>query len=202
MRKTFALAAAVCCIAASANSFGATVVTGGGAGRAPTAAEMTGDASLAGKKVYDFFVTTDSDILSVDNVIITGGGASLYQNAAGSDVEPPNPLFLPVFPALGADSWISTPGGTSTAGGGFPNDNSSWFDSSDDGAQNNFQFARLTTSTPSGTFAGRVNTLGPNSSVINTPFSLTFGAAVPEPATLAMTGLALVGMVACSRRKA
>jgi hypothetical protein len=191
------MAAAACCLMA-ANSFGATIVSGGGAGRAPTSAEITNDGSLAGKTVYDFFVNTDSDILSIDNVVITGGGAGLYQNPTGSDVEPPIPAFVAVFPALGADSWISTPGGTSTAGGGFANDNSSWFDTTNDGAQANFQFARLTTSVK-GTFSGRVNTLGSQGEVINTPFSLPIG--VPEPATLGLAGMSLVGLLAASRRR-
>lgn len=199
MRKTFALAAAACCLMV-VNSFGATIVTSNGTlGRAPTPGELGNDASLAGKSVYTFSVTTDSDILSVDNVIIPGGGAALYQNAVGTDTKPPLAAIVAVFPAAGADSWITTPGAsTSTAGGGFANDNSSWFDSSNDGAVSNFQFAQLTTSAK-GTFSFRVNTLGPNSTVINTPFSFQIG--VPEPATLGLAGMSVVGLLAASRRR-
>src|SRR5690349_7666472 len=119
MRKFFLFALA-CLVAAP--SYGAVVtITGGNtqssAGRAPTAAELGSDASLAGKKVYEFTVTTDQDIISIDNIKLTpGGGAQLYQVGiaeGGSDVEPPSPLFVGVFPKLGADSWISTPGATS-----------------------------------------------------------------------------------------
>ena len=35
--------------------------------------------------------------------------AGLYNNALGTDTEPPLDAFVAVFPALGADSWITTP---------------------------------------------------------------------------------------------
>ncbi|HEX6960630.1 MAG TPA: PEP-CTERM sorting domain-containing protein, partial [Lacipirellula sp.] len=98
---------------------------------------------------------------------------------------------------LGSDSWISTPGGTSTAGGGFSADNSSWFDSSNDGAQANFMFARLTTS-QAGVFSGRISVAGATA-VENFEFSLPYG--IPEPASMAMAGMGLIGMIAVGRRR-
>jgi hypothetical protein len=142
--------------------------------RQASAAEIANDASLAGKTVFDFFLTTDGDILSISDVVITlngtTNGSRLYQNALNGDVEPPSPAFVAVFPALGVDSWISTPGGTSGAGGGFANANSAWFDSDNNGPQNNFHFAGLTTS-DNGSFAFLINIPSDDGqSVVNFPF--------------------------------
>lgn len=199
MLRSFSLFALTALLGVS-SSYAATVsLVGDPLGREPTAAELGGDATLAGKKIYEFRVTTDSDILSVDEVVIDLNGATLYQNAFGSDSEPPLPALVAAFPALSADTWITTPApDTAIAGGGFANPGSSWFDSTDNGAQANFLFARLTTA-GMGTFSGRVNTLGPNGSVDNFGFSMIIG--IPEPATIAMAGMGLIGIVACSRRR-
>ena len=73
-------------------------------------------------------------------------GARLQrQQPAGSDVEPPHPAFLTVFPNLDLDSWITTPGPTTLAGPSLPGDGTSiWSDTTDDGPQTNFKFADLT----------------------------------------------------------
>ena len=197
MQKFFSICALALALGVSSAQAATVSFSSNPVGRVPTPAELTSDASLAGKVIYDFFCTTDADILSVNQVIISTGGASLYQNATGSDVEPPNPAFVAIIPALGADSWISTPGGTSAAGGGFANDNSSWFDSENNGAQANFQFARLTTA-GQGVFNGRITVAG-SAGPENFGFSLPYG--VPEPASLAMAGMGLIGMVAAGRRR-
>ena len=66
--------------------------------------------------------------------------APLYQNDLGSDVAPPNPIAFGLNPAAAADSYITTPGTTGMAGGGFGTF-SSWFDTSNDSAQTDFNFA-------------------------------------------------------------
>jgi hypothetical protein len=156
--------------------------------RVPTAAEIGGDAALgvAGMMVNEFFVTTSSDILQFDMVDISIGPASLYQNGTGSDANPPNPAFVVAIPALGADSWITTPtnadnsnnGDTSLAGTGFGDPTSAWFDSDNDGPQTSFKFAQLTT-TGTGLFNGRIFLQDPAAPVI-IPFSLDVGGGDPN----------------------
>ena len=96
-------------------------------GRPTTAAEANNDPTAANKVVHEFRVTTSSDILRVGDVYIEPrAGLGLYNNAIGADTEPPLDVFVGVFPALGADSWISTPGTTALAGaGGMTADNNS-----------------------------------------------------------------------------
>ena len=125
MKNTFAIFASVAMLAAYAYQADAGVIGFSSSVRLPTAAELGSDATLAGHEVWDFFVSTDTDILQIDQVSISAG--PLYQHISGSDANPPNPLFLGIIPALGADSWITTPtnadnannGDTSLAGGGF-----------------------------------------------------------------------------------
>ena len=93
--------------------------------------------------INDYFVTTDADILRIGDVNVV---ARLYNDPLGSDTAPPNPTFVTLFPELGADSFITTPGETAVAGNSEqPFDtNSSFFDSSNDGPVTDFNFARLT----------------------------------------------------------
>ncbi|MEQ8209425.1 MAG: PEP-CTERM sorting domain-containing protein [Lacipirellulaceae bacterium] len=145
--------------------------------------------------VHEFFVTTDGDILRVGDLNID---VALYNNPAGSDTMPPNPLFLPVFPSLGADSFITTPGDTATAGGGLSDQGASFFDSSNDGPQNNFLFARLTTAPgEGGTFSGVISVAGSAGPEVF-PFSFPLG--IPEPTSMMLVGLGLVGLGSVRRR--
>ena len=156
--------------------------------RVPTPIEIQAEPTLGSKTIFEFFVTSDADVLSVDNVEITG---SLFQVPFGSDVEPPLPAFLPVFPHLSADSWITTPGATSVAGGGFANPLSAWFDVSNDGPVSDFMFARLTVPTAEKldfTFRGRMSVAG-DTGVEN--FRFFFLVAIPEPSAALMTAVAL-----------
>ena len=168
--------------------------------RSTTAAEVASDPALAGARVFDFFLTSSADVLSISDVTLTILGGTFYQYGGAADNEPPNPILVNAIPALGADSWISTPGGTSSAGGGFSTPQSSWFDSENNGAQNNFQFARLTTSN---TFFGKFNfrVSVPNDAgdgVENFSFSLD----IPEPASLGMGSMGLMALAAFRRRRA
>ncbi len=160
----------------------------------PVTAAEAGDGAPDGGTVYEFFVTTDLDILSIDRVFVTPA-ANLYNNVTfGSDVAPPNAALIPVFPSLAADSFITTPGTTSSTGGATPFlvPNSAWLDTDSNGAQNNFKFAQLTfgpADAASWTFEGRVNLAG--TAVENFPFAFS---AIPEPSSLVLLGSCLVGL--------
>lgn len=145
--------------------------------------------------VHEFFVTTDGDILRVGELNIE---PPLYNNSTGSDTMPPNPVFVGVFPSLGADSWITTPGDTATAGGGLSDAGASFFDSTNDGPQNNFLFARLTTAPgDSGLFSGVISVAGATGPEVF-PFSFQLG--IPEPTSMMLFGLGLVGLGVTRRR--
>lgn len=190
MKTFFAL---FCFVVLAATQVQAGSVTFTTSSRPVSAAEAAGGAP-AGGTVLSFFATTDLDILSIDQVNVTPA-ASLFQDATfGSNVEAPNPALIGIFPALAADSFITTPGTTNTTGGANPFlvPDSSWFDTDSNGAQNNFKFAQLTFPASVGTawsFTGRVNLAG--TSVENFAFAFR---GVPEPSTLAMAGLSLVGL--------
>jgi len=167
--------------------------------RAPTAPEIGNDPNLAGKIIYDWFLTSTGDILSINNVVITidgtTNGSLLYQNSLGTDVMRPSPVFIPVFPALAADSWISTPGNTSTAGGGFSTPGSTWFDSDNNGPQIHFNFARLTVpSSASGSFAGFVSIPSDDGQSV-----VSFPIIIPEPASTLLAGMGLFALVSAHR---
>jgi hypothetical protein len=162
-------------------------------------------------RILMYFVTTDADILSVNQVLVTfTGGASLYQVAApfGSNTEPPHPAFVALNASLAADSWISTPGATSRLGGDLPGDGTgSWGDLTNDGPQNNFHFATLTIpSFASGAraiFSGRISLAGSNGPE---PKVFTLGApqppypTLPEPGAATLIAIGLLGLGAFRRR--
>lgn len=161
--------------------------------RPVTAAEAGGGAP-AGGTVFEFFVTTDLDILSIDQVNVVPAASLFQEGVVGSNVEAPNPALIAVFPALAADSFLTTPGTTNTTGGANPFlvPDSSWFDTDNNGAVTNFKMGQLTfgpNAAGAWTFAGRVNLAG--TTVENFPFEFS---AIPEPSTLAMASLSLIGL--------
>ena len=168
-------------------------------GRSPFNHELANDPALIGHKVHEFLVTTDADILSINEVVFEGF-TSFYQNPLGSQAEPPLTAFVVLFPALGADTWINTPGVTSIAGDAanpFVTSNNAWFDTSNDGPQNHFMFAQLTTpdDLPLKRFSGRVSLAGATGPEA---FEFEFLIGVPEPATMTLGAAACVAML--SRR--
>jgi hypothetical protein len=198
MKKIFAFAAVALF---AANVQAATVSTSKTLGT--TSPEAVAAGAPAQADVYKFFTTTSADILSIDNIKVTLGSGSLFQVAPpfGSDTAAPDPAFVGLNRALEADTWITTPGATSLLGTGLPGDGTgSWGDLVDNGAQNNFQFATLTV--PKGTvgsFAGRINVAG-SAGPENFAFNFTLG--VPEPASMALAGMGLIGLMSIRRRNA
>lgn len=204
MRKLTTTGFAVALTLAAHAAYAATATIDYGApgitGRAVTP-EESGDANGPdpAAKVYEFVVTSDADILRVGEVFIETGGAGLYNNPTGSNSAPPNPAFVAVFPSLGADSWITTPGNaTSTAGGDLGDDNVSWFDTSSDGPVSDFVFARLTTTADVGTFRGVVSVAGSAGPEVF-PFNLSFG--IPEPTSMVLLGIGAMGLAFAGRRR-
>lgn len=160
--------------------------------------EEAADGAPAGGSVTQFFATTDADILAL-NFVRVETDAPLYQNPFGTPGSAPNALLVPTFPALAVDSFITTPGDTSVLGGGLPADGDDTFgDTSDDGPQNAFLIAQFTLPQGArGTFSGQLDIVG-STGVFSQEFALPI--AIPEPATLGLLSLALVGVVASRRR--
>lgn len=133
-----------------------------------------------GGLIFDLFVTTDADILSVDQVLVDLSGGSLFQvdPPFGSDAAPPSPEFIALNRALEAHSWITTPGSTSFLGPGLDMaDGTSVFgDLTDDGAVTDFQIGRFTVPAgTTGTISGRVSVAG-----VDGPESFPFSPIIPH----------------------
>jgi hypothetical protein len=212
--SVFGFAAALCLAAVQAQAALVEVSQIGTAGQ-PTrlvSAAESGAASQpapAGGGVYQFRVTTDGDILSVNNIQITlEGGATLFNNTFGdaSNANPPAPGLEAAFPSILADSWITTPASTtSRLGPDLPGDGTTTFgDTVDSGPQNNFMFAQLTV--PAGTvgrFTGRVSIAADGgASVFDQPFDLAIGEVIPEPGSALLASMSLLGFAALRRRMA
>lgn len=158
----------------------------------------------AGADVYRMYLTSDADVVSINNVMVSlDGGVDLYQVGPpfGSNTAAPDPAFIAFNRALEVDSFITTPGSTSLLGADLPGDGgSTWGDLSDNGAQTDFLFATMTMAGGTqGTFTGRI-ALNDAGTPVNFPFEITFG--VPEPATFVLAGMGVLGLVAARRRMA
>jgi hypothetical protein len=181
--------------------------------RRVTAEEVGGGAPMHGY-VHQWRVTTDADILSVNNVQIMwySGSAALYNNPFGdpSNANPGNPLLIPTFPALGVDSWITTPSpNTARLGPDLPGDGTTTFgDLQDNGPQTDFVFAQITLSEPAFMrFTGRISIASSNrpGEVYSVrfradPYEVVVIPDIPEPTTQALAGLGLIAVAACRRR--
>lgn len=140
--------------------------------RAVTAAEVA-DGAPAGGFVHEFFVNSDSDLLCVG---ADPFGATFFNHTLGSDVAPPSPADVSANPALGTNSFIALPSETSRLGGGFSSASGErvWFDLSKDGPQQNFMFARFTTTGQTASFTGNIFAWG-----YDAPVHLPFSFALP-----------------------
>jgi hypothetical protein len=211
--SVFGFAAALCFTAVQAK---AALVEVSQIGTAGTPSRLVTDAEAnaaaqpapAGGGVYRFQVTTDGDILSVNNIQITlEGGATLFNNTFGDpgNANPPTPGLEAAFPSILADSWITTPASTTgRLGPDLPGDGTTTFgDTVDSGAQTNFVFAQLTV--PAGTvgrFTGRVSIAADGgASVFDQPFDLAIGV-IPEPGSALLASMSLLGFAALRRRMA
>ena len=99
-----------------------------------------------------------------------------------------------MFPSLGADSWLTTPSGATALAGNATDplgtENNSWFDTTNDGPQNEFVFAQLTLPPGQFTFTGVVSVLGDTGDPEVHPFSFP----IPEPAGATLAALALASL--------
>jgi hypothetical protein len=204
MNRRLAFAAALLFSIALLPSARANSIAVTAAQRKVTAAESSA-ATLpapANGEVYQFFVTTDSDLLVVYNVLVSGPAASqLFQNdlpTVPNDFPPPIDL---AGPSKSADSFIDTPGTTARLGPDLPGDGVTGFgDFDNNGPQTNFQFAQLTV--PAGVGGSFQFTV----SILDTTRQGDFYAQsfqfplvpIPEPASAT---LLIVGLVAVTRSR-
>jgi hypothetical protein len=194
---TFGIALSLLFAAGQAYAATVTFTGAGGTDRLTSAAEVANGAP-DGWIVRQYRVSASTDILRVGDVKIMAG-AHPWNSPVGMDNEPPNPAFLPLFPSLGADSWITTPGATAIAGNTtdpLGSENNSWFDTTSDGPTNNFVFAQLTLPPGPFTFTGVVSVLGPTGD----PEVHQFNFPIPEPAAATLIGLALASLGIRRRR--
>ena len=176
-----------------------------GTARATTAAEIGNDPALDGAQVFDLSISNPDafDILSfsVELDIITG---SLYNNQFGTDNNPHNTALEPSFPAITADSWVTTPdAGTALAGDALGSVSAEGapgrtrvFDTASM-PMTEFHWGRITLlpgSDPEATVAGVVQISDAAGDLHRNAFKVRLGAAVPEPTSL---GLALVSCLGC-----
>jgi hypothetical protein len=132
--------------------------------------------------VHEFFATTSTDLISISNVDFSG---SIFQHAQGSDRKPPNERVLRLWPSSSADSFVTTPGNTRGLGKGFYGTGDPeivWYDETEDGALDEFLFARLTVSETS-TFTGEINVRGPDGRV-SLPFKFSLPGTADDLALL------------------
>lgn len=171
-------------------------------------------------KTFDLFTSNPSDILVIDFTLGVSAG-TVYQdlcvrNPYGAlirfDTGPP-PLggTLGQNGGLRSDSWVTTPGGTACAQihgacPGFENAGLiSHFDSSNDGAQTDFHFARITLNPDdTGVFTAELSGVvyvANQPRPLAEPFSFSMQGAVPEPGSRGLLMTALLGSLTTIRKR-
>lgn len=172
-----------------------------------------GDAALAGAVVFDLVLDSTADLLNIDAALtVTKGSLINYPSdpaTSASDTAPPSPFALPNLQRLLADTWITTPSSATGAAGANLIDEMgtkvSHFDSSDDGAQTDFQWANITLmpdadGNASATLVGEIQTSGTPTPVFD-DFTYTLTVGVPEPTSMGLMLTALLGGLSFIRRK-
>jgi hypothetical protein len=141
--------------------------------RPVTAAEAAGGAPVGGM-VHDFYATTSADVLCIG----TSFSMPVYKHPYATDYETPNPELIAMYPAVGASSFLKTPGSTFKLGGGLNSGAAEkvWGDLENNGPQAQYQFGRLTTS-QTGAFEGSLFLRGQYTDYVMMPFSF----ALPGP---------------------
>ena len=155
----------------------------------------------ANARILDGYVTTDADIISVSRVLIDSSEPLFNVNPPfGSDTRAPDPFHVSreLLALLFVDSWITTPGETWLLGPGLneTDGTSTWGDLSNDGAQSQFNFARLTFPPGAkGRFSGEISVAGTNG-----PESFPFSIVVPEPSAMMLLSVGVLACATCQER--
>ena len=167
---------------------------------------LAADPQLAGATTIDLSFSSLTDVLVVETELTVVGG-SLFQLSEGSDTGPLSPIITDILPAGLADSWVASPGPTLVVGpmaleiGTL----ATRFDGTFDGPQTDFQFARFTLvpDTPGGQIEGSIRAKVQTRT--DTPFPqwdvLEFSFAVPEPHSLVLVMMCVLGALPMVRRR-
>ena len=154
---------------------------------------------------WDVLVTSDDDIVGFNITAIIPDGGGLYQHPQGlaGDLGAPDPFYFQFVPALEFDSYVVMPGAINPLEGDDLGDlPMAYGDLTEEGdpehgAQTDFQMARLTLLSPSGTgwlhLTSIENDGSPEGELVDHVIEL------PEPATMSL--LALGGLAALRRRR-
>ena len=165
-------------------------------------------APLVDATTFDLFVDTPGDILLIDFQMDLHAG-SIWQEPdnrgygvnLNSNNRPPDPAAFSNWPALAADTWLTTPGSTAVADDApfLGPAQATHFDTDQNGAQTDFQFARITlVGDYEAQFTGSIQ-VASSPRPITQPFSFAMFK-VPEPSGLGMLLTALLVGSATMRR--
>lgn len=170
---------------------------------------LIADPQLAGATTFDLSLSSLTDVMVIETELTVVEG-SLYQTSifGGSNVSPPQAFILPLSPELHADSWITTPGFTTTAGGNEVDEVGTLvthFDTQNTGAQIDFNFARLTLvpETPGGDVQAilRVTAQARTDDPFPDCVKFEYVIGVPEPHSLTLLAICLMSALPMVRKR-